>query len=132
MTDTTPTFFLVYNEIVLFMDITFLEWKTHEGIGLSCEEFVINCTMNNQYLFDDKELSIKQRYKTLFADISRMYLKYKTNYVFTFNDYCRETFFKNDDLFFEEDSKDKIEEKYKKHVLSLKYKTAFFPNYFQL
>ncbi len=129
---TTPTNFLVYTEIVRFLDITFPEWKTHEGLGSSGEEFVSNCIENNLYLFNDKVLTNKQRYKTLFSDISRMYVRYKTNYVFIFNDYCRDTFFKNDELFFETDSKNKVDEKYKKHVLSLKYKTVFFPNYYPL
>lgn len=80
----------LFREIIHFMDISFPEWKTNRGIGLSaaefisyCIEFLSQCTLDKR----DDELN-HESLKTIYLSVPEDYQRFQTEYQFIFSSFA--------------------------------------------
>ena len=110
-----------YHEIRDFLDVSFPEWTTHNGVGTMSTELIAACRKANQYLYKDKELTKKQQLKMIYTNIIKLYGYYREEYKLVFALHCVDTFFDLQEDYYINKEYGALRKKYHNHVCSLKY-----------
>lgn len=84
----------LFKEIINFMDLSFPEWKTNQGIGFSAAEFILHCIefLGRCNLSIDNEELNYESLKTLYLSVAEDYQRFKTEYQFIFSSFALEKF----------------------------------------
>lgn len=84
----------LFQETIHFMNISFPEWKTNQGIGFSAAEFILHCMeFLSQCTMDKKDEEFNlESLKTLYQSVAEDYLRFKIEYQFIFSAFALDKF----------------------------------------
>lgn len=83
----------LFEEILLFMDASFPDWKTNNNLGYWAADFVLD--MVNLYDSQDATISFREMLVNLYPDLAEEYNSRKLDYNFTFKESILQLFENN-------------------------------------
>jgi len=121
--ETSKAVRLTSNEIKKFMNLTFNEWTTNDGIGKGANEFTFFNTMKFYELFSKDSIPSSIKLEKLYTHLTQEYKRRKEQHKITFINSCIESYFNVE--FDNQETVKNLADGFEDYVISLKYKQEY-------